>query len=131
MQGRREKFLFLMVQGEAVVDGQCACAFFCVFSLLEIGRVVERILIGSFLLGLVSWGGSLRRSSRHADWGLQGMRVSFSTCLRLSHLTDQTRSIVEFASQEDAQRAVRELSELSLLGRPVFIREVRTPTPLC
>ncbi|KAJ7902624.1 hypothetical protein B0H14DRAFT_2427841 [Mycena olivaceomarginata] len=33
--------------------------------------------------------------------------------------------IVEFASQEDAQRAVRELSEMSLLGRPVFIREDR------
>ena len=34
-------------------------------------------------------------------------------------------SIVEFASQEDSQRAIRELSEQSLLGRPVFIREVR------
>ncbi|KAJ7485799.1 hypothetical protein FB451DRAFT_1231092 [Mycena latifolia] len=33
--------------------------------------------------------------------------------------------IVEFASQEDAQRAVRELSEMPLLGRPVFIREDR------
>ena len=33
-------------------------------------------------------------------------------------------SIVEFSSQEDAQRAVRELSEQPLLGRPVFIREV-------
>jgi len=33
--------------------------------------------------------------------------------------------IVEFASSEDAQRAVRELSEVSLLGRPVFIREDR------
>ncbi|KIJ95074.1 hypothetical protein K443DRAFT_134539 [Laccaria amethystina LaAM-08-1] len=33
--------------------------------------------------------------------------------------------IVEFASQEDAQRAVRELSEQPLLGRPVFIREDR------
>ncbi|KAJ7725951.1 hypothetical protein B0H16DRAFT_1593459 [Mycena metata] len=33
--------------------------------------------------------------------------------------------IVEFASQEDSQRAVRELSEMSLLGRPVFIREDR------
>jgi len=32
--------------------------------------------------------------------------------------------IVEFASQEDAQRAIRELSEQPLLGRPVFIREV-------
>jgi hypothetical protein len=34
-------------------------------------------------------------------------------------------SIVEFASQEDSQRAIRELSEQPLLGRPVFIREVR------
>ncbi|KAJ6450737.1 hypothetical protein DFH09DRAFT_1016269 [Mycena vulgaris] len=33
--------------------------------------------------------------------------------------------IVEFASQEDSQRAVRELSEMPLLGRPVFIREDR------
>jgi len=33
--------------------------------------------------------------------------------------------IVEFASQEDSQRAVRELSEQPLLGRPVFIREDR------
>jgi len=33
--------------------------------------------------------------------------------------------IVEFASQEDAQRSVRELSEQALLGRPVFIREDR------
>jgi hypothetical protein len=34
--------------------------------------------------------------------------------------------IVEFASQEDSQRAIRELSEQPLLGRPVFIREVRS-----
>ncbi|PPQ81132.1 hypothetical protein CVT26_011100, partial [Gymnopilus dilepis] len=33
--------------------------------------------------------------------------------------------IVEFASPEDAQRAIRELSEQPLLGRPVFIREDR------
>lgn len=33
--------------------------------------------------------------------------------------------IVEFASSEDAQRAIRELSEVALLGRPVFIREDR------
>ncbi|KIM37052.1 hypothetical protein M413DRAFT_20390 [Hebeloma cylindrosporum] len=33
--------------------------------------------------------------------------------------------IVEFASQEDAQRAIRELSEQPMLGRPVFIREDR------
>lgn len=35
--------------------------------------------------------------------------------------------IVEFASTEDAQRAIRELSEQLLLGRPVFIREVSVP----
>jgi len=33
--------------------------------------------------------------------------------------------IVEFANSEDAQRAVRELSEMTLLGRPVYIREDR------
>jgi hypothetical protein len=39
--------------------------------------------------------------------------------------------IVEFASQEDSQRAIRELSEQPLLGRPVFIREVRSfPVPI-
>lgn len=37
--------------------------------------------------------------------------------------------IVEFGNPEDAQRAVRELSEMTLLGRPVYIREVRL-TPL-
>ncbi|EIW54807.1 RNA-binding domain-containing protein [Trametes versicolor FP-101664 SS1] len=33
--------------------------------------------------------------------------------------------IVEYANQEDAQRAIRELSEQLLLSRPVFIREDR------
>jgi RNA recognition motif-containing protein len=33
--------------------------------------------------------------------------------------------IVEFSNQEDAQRAIRDLSEQNLLGRPVFIREDR------
>src|SRR3954471_8159871 len=50
------------------------------------------------------------------------MRVSlplFSLCV----LSAAFHSIVEFASQEDAQRAIRELSEVTLLGRPVFIRE--------
>jgi hypothetical protein len=39
--------------------------------------------------------------------------------------------IVEFASQEDSQRAIRELSEQPLLGRPVFIREVRFQFAVC
>ena len=36
-----------------------------------------------------------------------------------------TISIVEFASDEDAKRAKVELADKQLLGRPVFIREVR------
>ena len=52
------------------------------------------------------------------------MRVSvFHNIARITHI-DLSHSIVEYASQEDAQRAVRELSEQPLLGRPVFIREV-------
>ena len=43
--------------------------------------------------------------------------------LSASHPNKST-SIVEFASHEDSQRAIRELSEQPLLGRPVFIREV-------
>lgn len=46
---------------------------------------------------------------------------SFVPSALLTHVDD---SIVEFASQEDSQRAIRELSEMPLLGRPVFIREV-------
>jgi hypothetical protein len=42
----------------------------------------------------------------------------------MSDYADHLRRIVEFASREDSQRAIRELSESSLLGRPVFIREV-------
>jgi RNA recognition motif-containing protein len=34
------------------------------------------------------------------------------------------RSIVEYSSQEEAQRAIKELSDTPLLGRPVFVREV-------
>jgi RNA recognition motif-containing protein len=54
------------------------------------------------------------------------MRVSavFAALQKISVLIHP--SIVEFASPEDAQRAIRELSEQPLLGRPVFIREVST-----
>jgi len=45
-------------------------------------------------------------------------------CILFLVLLTATTSIVEFASQEDSQRAIRELSEQPLLGRPVFIREV-------
>lgn len=40
------------------------------------------------------------------------------------YLSVHSLSIVEYANQEDAQRAVKELSEVPLLARPVFIREV-------
>lgn len=56
------------------------------------------------------------------------MRVCcFSLYFRVPSLTFYSYSlysIVEFASHEDAMRAVKELSESPLLGRPVFIREV-------
>lgn len=34
--------------------------------------------------------------------------------------------IVEYSTPEEAQRAIKELSDTPLLGRPVFIREVRS-----
>ena len=43
----------------------------------------------------------------------------------LATLPILTTSIVEFASDEDAKRAKVELADKQLLGRPVFIREVR------
>lgn len=50
---------------------------------------------------------------------MQTIKVQFAIFIAFT-------SIVEFASQEDSQRAIRELSETPLLGRPVFIREVRS-----
>lgn len=38
--------------------------------------------------------------------------------------TDTLISIVEYSTREEAQRSIRELAEMPLLGRPVFIREV-------
>jgi RNA recognition motif-containing protein len=38
-------------------------------------------------------------------------------------------SIIEFASREDAQRAINEFSDKPLLGRPVFIREASSLLP--
>jgi hypothetical protein len=87
--------------------------------------MIREDIDGSFLLGVHSWGGPLRRSTHHTHRNLQGLRV----CPILKKNPDDSPahpflSIVEFASPEDAQRAVRELSEVPLLGRPVFIREV-------
>jgi len=53
------------------------------------------------------------------------MRVSIFLPVFMATTLLSFPSIVEFASQEDCQRAIRELSEQAMLGRPVFIREVR------
>ena len=64
------------------------------------------------------------------------MRVSDSSIHshKLSKLTldrcYQFCSVVEFSQPEEAQKAIRDLSDQQLLGRPVFIREVRFPS-LC
>ncbi|KAL6300945.1 RNA-binding domain-containing protein [Sparassis latifolia] len=68
----------------------------------------ERMVIdGSFLLGLLAG------------------EVLFAEVLVTPTGVSKGCGIVEFTSQEDAQRAIRELSEQPLLGRPVFIREDR------
>lgn len=58
-------------------------------------------------------------------WGLAAGEVLFAEVLVTPTGVSKGCGIVEFASQEDSQRAVRELSETPLLGRPVFIREDR------
>ncbi|TFK48928.1 RNA-binding domain-containing protein [Heliocybe sulcata] len=62
---------------------------------------------GSFLLGLLAG------------------EVLFAEVLVTPTGVSKGCGIVEFASQEDSQRSIRELSEVPLLGRPVFIREDR------
>lgn len=54
------------------------------------------------------------------------MRVSTSggTHLLLSELIS-LRSIAEYVTKEGAERAISELTQKSLMGRPVFVREVR------
>ncbi|XP_006463517.1 hypothetical protein AGABI2DRAFT_120330 [Agaricus bisporus var. bisporus H97] len=59
------------------------------------------------------------------DFGLAAGEVLFAEVLVTPTGVSKGCGIVEFASQEDSQRAVRELSEQPLLGRPVFIREDR------
>ena len=58
-------------------------------------------------------------------------RPSRRTHRRLS--PSRSRSVVEFSQPEEAQRAIRELNDQQLLGRPLFIREVRgaflSPSP--
>lgn len=39
-------------------------------------------------------------------------------------------SVVEYSNPEDAQRAIAELNDKTLMGRPLFIREVSTAATL-
>lgn len=57
--------------------------------------------------------------------GLLAGEVLFAEVLVTPTGVSKGCGIVEFSSQEDAQRAIKELSEVTLLGRPVFIREDR------
>lgn len=70
----------------------------------------------------------LHRDPPHSPGSVEGMRVSPLSTVRGLKGADglrQSCSIIEFASREDAQRAINEFSDKPLLGRPVFIREVR------
>lgn len=53
------------------------------------------------------------------------MRIS---CRKIQSILMKNYSIVEFASQEEAQRAKAELSDKPFFGRSVFIREDREET---
>ncbi|TDL22750.1 RNA-binding domain-containing protein [Rickenella mellea] len=57
--------------------------------------------------------------------GLIAGEVLFAEVLVTPTGVSKGCGIVEFSSPEDSQRAIRELSEVPLLGRPVFIREDR------
>jgi hypothetical protein len=78
-------------------------------------------------MGVFFWGWQLVRSysPKFSSLRLACPRDAGEWSLSLfTHSLILSARIVEFASQEDSQRAIRELSEQSLLGRPVFIREV-------
>ena len=57
----------------------------------------------------------------------KGCGCAFFLIFLVEKLTLWSPSIVEFATQEEAKTAIGNLSETQLLGRPIFIREVRSP----
>ena len=60
-----------------------------------------------------------------------GMRVSRITLLshELDHKANDCHSIVEYATRDQAQNAVSTLSNQNLMGRLVYVREVKTLDP--
>ncbi|KAF9479311.1 RNA-binding domain-containing protein [Pholiota conissans] len=72
----------------------------------------------------MAWQSCCREDIDGSFWLAAG-EVLFAEVLITPTGVSKGCGIVEFASPEDAQRAIRELSEQALLGRPVFIREDR------
>ncbi|KAJ5505585.1 hypothetical protein N7453_004542 [Penicillium expansum] len=63
-------------------------------------------------------------------WALIWMRVStFLSLFKLNALTDVSARIVEYATRDQAQNAVNTLSNQSLMGRLVYVREDRESEP--
>jgi len=60
----------------------------------------------------------------------KGCGCAFLPHFLVKELTFCSPRLVEFATQEEAKTAIANLSESQLLGRPIFIREVRLPFPL-
>jgi hypothetical protein len=90
-------------------------------------RVVEKILMGGFLLGLAV-GEVLFAEILVIPTSVS--KAAGEPCIFWCVTTvcdcQPDQQYRRVASQEDSQRAIRELSEQPLLGRPVFIREVFT-----
>ncbi|POY71740.1 hypothetical protein BMF94_5101 [Rhodotorula taiwanensis] len=76
-----------------------------------------RVYVGNLAFG-VKWN-DLKDFMREAG------NVVFSEIMLLPNGMSKGCGVVEFSKPEEAQRAIRELSDQQLLGRPLFIREDR------
>lgn len=56
--------------------------------------------------------------------GRVGMRVSLANVFETKTNSNMVNSIVEYATREQAQHAIANLSNQSLMGRLVYVREV-------
>ncbi|PLW05650.1 hypothetical protein PCANC_13860 [Puccinia coronata f. sp. avenae] len=63
------------------------------------------------------------------DFMREAGEVSFAEVLMRDDGRSKGCGVVEFSSEEAAQKAIAELSDRTLLGRPVFIREDRETQP--
>ncbi|GAA6051354.1 hypothetical protein JCM3770_004498 [Rhodotorula araucariae] len=79
-----------------------------------------RVYVGNLAFG-VKWN-DLKDFMREAG------NVVFAEIMLLPNGMSKGCGVVEFSQPEEAQRAIRELSDQQLLGRPLFIREDREDT---